>query len=147
MLGCVSPAATNYLETLSSLRFASQARTLKTKAISALLKIVQKTCVVQDNFCELFGWQDVGDCNWRICHIFCSNFTSFCVHQKPESKCCLGMRMWTLTSGVRGEHCFFFICLIPLKLVSCLWTYLEVLFVISTHPQIGKAETRQPTAE
>jgi hypothetical protein len=33
MLGCVSPAATNYLETLSSLRFASQARTLKTKAM------------------------------------------------------------------------------------------------------------------
>ena len=33
----------------------------------------------------MFTWQDVGDCNWRICHIFCSNFTSFCVHQKANA--------------------------------------------------------------
>ena len=38
---------------------------------------------------DLFAWQDVGDCNWRICHILCSNFTSFCVnHQNTNALYC-----------------------------------------------------------
>jgi hypothetical protein len=62
MLAALSPAAANYQETLSTLRFAQQAKQLKTKAIvnegdkSACVRVCVCVCALRETRSERLWW-------------------------------------------------------------------------------------------